>query len=66
MNGYPSLPMMLGAAAAASVRLIVWCKACQHHVEPDPAEIAAQYGAATHKIFLKCEVSHNRRADTSP
>ena len=43
MNGYPSLPMMLGAAAAASVRLIVWCKACQRQVEPDPAEMVAEF-----------------------
>jgi hypothetical protein len=28
--------MTLGAAAAAGVRLIVWCKACQHQVEPAP------------------------------
>src|SRR5215472_14461422 len=34
-------------AAAAQVRLIVWCKACQHQVEPDPAEMAARYGADT-------------------
>jgi hypothetical protein len=34
----PGLPMTLGGAAAASVRLIVWCKTCQHQVEPDPAE----------------------------
>jgi hypothetical protein len=27
---------MLGNAAAARVRLIVWCKASQHQVEPDP------------------------------
>ena len=36
-----------GAAAVAQVRLIVWCKACQHQVEPDPAEMAARYGADT-------------------
>jgi hypothetical protein len=36
--------MTLGAAAAAQV-LIVWCKACQHQVEPDPVEMAARYGA---------------------
>jgi hypothetical protein len=36
--------MTLGGAAAARVRLIVWCKDCQHQVEPDPGEIAAQYG----------------------
>jgi hypothetical protein len=39
--------MTLGGAAAASVRLIVWCKACQHQVEPDPAEQARLYGAET-------------------
>jgi hypothetical protein len=37
--------MTLGNAAAAHVRLIVWCKGCQHQVEPDPAEMAARYGA---------------------
>jgi hypothetical protein len=39
--------MTLGAAAAAHVRLIVWCKACGHQVEPDPAEMATRYGAET-------------------
>jgi hypothetical protein len=29
--------MTLGNAAAAGVRLIVWCKECRHQVEPDPA-----------------------------
>jgi hypothetical protein len=61
----PGPPMTLGNAAAARVRLIVWCNGCQRQVEPDPAEMAQRYGAETHKIFLKCEVSHNRRADTS-
>jgi hypothetical protein len=27
------------------VRLIVWCKKCQHQVESDPAEQAQRYGA---------------------
>jgi len=39
--------MTLGNAAAAHARLIVWCTACQHQVEPDPAEMAARYGVAT-------------------
>src|SRR5215472_6260739 len=39
--------MTLGNAARARVRLIVWCKACQHQVEPDPAEMAERYGADT-------------------
>jgi Zn finger protein HypA/HybF involved in hydrogenase expression len=37
--------MTPGNAAAAQVRLIVWCKACQHQVEPDPAEMAERCGA---------------------
>jgi len=32
--------MTLGTAAAAQVRLIVWCKACQYQVEPAPAKMA--------------------------
>jgi hypothetical protein len=41
----PDPPMTLGAAPAAKVRLVVWCKSCQHQVEPDPPEMAARYGA---------------------
>jgi hypothetical protein len=34
MKSEPAPPMTLGnAAAVAQVRLIVWCKACQHQVE---------------------------------
>jgi hypothetical protein len=29
------------------VRLLVWCPECDHQVEPDPAEMAARYGAET-------------------
>jgi hypothetical protein len=36
--------MTLGVAAAASVRLIVWCKECRHQVEP---EMATRYGTET-------------------
>jgi hypothetical protein len=39
--------MTLGVAAAAQVRLIVWCKECVRQVEPDPEEMAARYGAET-------------------
>jgi hypothetical protein len=38
--------MTLGNAAAARVRLVVWCKACGHRAEPDPPEIAQRYGGA--------------------
>ena len=37
--------MTLGNAAAARVRLIVWCKDCRHKVEADPAAMAVRYGA---------------------
>jgi hypothetical protein len=37
-------PMTLGNAATARVRLIVWCRACGHRVEPDAAEMAERYG----------------------
>jgi hypothetical protein len=43
----PGPPMTLGGAAAAQVRLIVWCKDCAHQVEPDPAEMAERCGAGT-------------------
>jgi hypothetical protein len=39
--------MTLGNAATARVRLIVWCRGCEHQVEPDPAEMAALCGAET-------------------
>jgi hypothetical protein len=45
MNSQSGVTVALGNAAAAQVRLIVWCRACSHQVEPDPAEIAARYGA---------------------
>jgi len=37
--------MTLGNAAAAGVRLIVWCLDCRYQVEPDPAEMAERCGA---------------------
>ena len=60
-------PMTLGNAAAARVRLIVWCKDCQHQVEPDPAETAARYGAETTvpdwRERLVCSRRGSRQAD---
>ena len=47
MKPYHGPPTTLGNAAAAHVRLRVWCKDCRHQVEPDPAEMAARYGAET-------------------
>jgi hypothetical protein len=39
--------MTLGGAAAAGVRLIVWCRGCGHRVEPDLTEQAQRHGAGT-------------------
>ncbi|HKM69993.1 MAG TPA: hypothetical protein VJX94_08010 [Stellaceae bacterium] len=59
--------MTLGSAAAAQVRLIVWCKGCGHQVEPDPAEMAARYGAETPVLDwrekLICSKCGGRQAD---
>jgi hypothetical protein len=67
MKSKPSPPMTLRNAAAAKVRLIVWCKSCQHQVEPDPAEMAARYGADTSVLDwrdrLVCSKCGGRQAD---
>jgi hypothetical protein len=47
VKSYRGPPMTLGNAAGAKVRLIVWCKSCQHRMELDPVEMAARYGAKT-------------------
>jgi hypothetical protein len=59
--------MMLDAAAAGGVRLIVWCRECQHQVEPDPAEQARRYGDGTTvpdwRERLVCSRCGSRRVD---
>jgi len=64
---YSGPPMTLGNAAAAHVRLIVWCLDCRHQVEPDPAEMAERYGAEMtvpdwHKRLV-CGQCGSRRVD---
>src|SRR5438552_3973017 len=44
MKSEPGPPMTLGGAAAAQVRLIVWCKACHHQVEPANGVISCRRG----------------------
>jgi hypothetical protein len=59
--------MTLGNAAAAHVRLIVGCQECSHQVEPNPAEMAARYGAGTAVLDwrerLVCSKSGSRQID---
>jgi len=47
MKSYSGPPMTLGNAAAAQVRLIVWCRDCGHRVEPASVELARRYGSET-------------------
>lgn len=45
LGRYIGPPMTLGNAAAARVRLIIWCLDCRHQVEPNAAaEMAERYG----------------------
>src|SRR5205085_7920516 len=37
-------PLTLGQALAAHVRLIVWCRRCNHRADPDIAVQVAQHG----------------------
>ena len=67
MKSYTGPPATLGSTAAAQVSVIVWCRECQHQVEPDPAEMAARYGAETSVLDwrekLVCSRSGGRQAD---
>jgi hypothetical protein len=47
MKPYRGPPTTLGNAAAAGVRVVVWCRDCGRQVEPDPGEMAERYGAET-------------------
>jgi hypothetical protein len=64
---YRGPPMTLGVAGAAGVRLIVWCKKCQHQVEPNPTEMVTRYGAETSVLDwrerLACSQCGGRQVD---
>jgi hypothetical protein len=59
--------MTLGNAAAAMVRLIVWCRDCGRQVEPDPGEMAERYGAEMTipdwHARLACSACGSRKVD---
>ena len=67
MNRYIGPPMTLGNAATAKVRLLVWCLECRYRAEPDPAEMAAHYGAEMSvpdwRQRLVCGQCGSRRVD---
>ena len=79
MKAYSGPPMTLGNAAAAHVRLIVWClplgephgfagcRNCGHQVEPAPAEMASRYGSETTVLDwskrLVCSVCGSHHTD---
>jgi len=60
-------PLTLGQALASRVRLIVWCKACQHRIEPDVAAQVERCGAGMTVIDwarrLRCSECGERAAD---
>ena len=62
-----SEPMTLAQALAAHVRLIVWCKSCNHRAEPDLATQVAQHGAGMPvpdwARLLRCTERSARAAD---
>jgi len=45
LKSAPGSLMTLGNAAANHVRIAVWYKACQHRVDPDPAEMVSRHRA---------------------
>jgi len=61
------VPLTLGRALAAQVRLIVWCKSCGHRAEPDVAEQVAHHGSGMTVIDwaarLRCQRCGERSAD---
>jgi hypothetical protein len=60
--------MMLGTAAAARVRLILWCEECEHQVEPNPPRWLLGVGAGTRPQLarerLVCSRCGGRQVDT--
>lgn len=67
MKSEPGPPMTLGNAAKAELRLIEWCPGCGYQVEPDPAAMAARYGAETPALdrreWLVCSRRGNQQVD---
>jgi hypothetical protein len=62
-----SVPMTLGNALVAQVRLIVSCKTCGHRAEPDVADQVAHHGEAMTVIDwakrLRCSGCGGREVD---
>jgi hypothetical protein len=60
-------PLTLGQAAKVGVRIMVWCKACQHRDDPDMAVQVAHCGEGMTVIdwarLLRCSACGVRDAD---
>jgi hypothetical protein len=56
----PGRPATLGSTAAAGVRIIVWCKACGHQTEPDPAAMVERYRAELPVLVCRDRLSCSR------
>jgi len=59
--------LTLGQALSAHVRIIAWCKSCDHRAEPDIATQIAHHGAGMPVIdwarLLRCTECGARDAD---
>jgi hypothetical protein len=56
----PGPAATLGSTASAGVRIIVWCKACGHQTEPDPAVMVERYGADVPVLVWRDRLSCSR------
>jgi hypothetical protein len=66
MKSKPARPMTFGAAAAAGVRLIVWCKKCGDQVEPGPSDLASRDMAPQHPCTIGVIACRARGAAAAP
>ena len=68
MKSEPGPPATLGSTAATGARIVVWCRACGHQVEPDPAAMAERYGADTtvHEWGKPCRGAGKERESEFP
>jgi hypothetical protein len=62
---YRGPPATLGSTAAASARIIVWCRDCRHQVEPDAAEQAAAREAAKAAAIARAQ-AQGRASSLAP
>jgi hypothetical protein len=70
MKSYSRPPATLGSTAAAGARIVVWCRACRHRVEPDPghARLGGRVKGTRNKLdkTAKIAIVKQREAGLTP